>query len=78
MATTQCLFCLRPALAGEDRCENHQRIYVRSMREQEWRNSKGWFSTGFEFGAGFTLGSSLMLIPVAIIVGIAAAVCAVD
>ena len=48
---------------------------IRSAHEDEFRKTKGFFQTGFEFGAGFTLGSTLLLIPVGIIVWIAAAIC---
>jgi hypothetical protein len=74
MAATGCVYCPNPSMQGIDRCERNQQIYLRGQREQEFRKTKGFFQTGFEFGAGFTLGSSLMLIPVAIIVGIAATV----
>ena len=71
----KCAVCYADAMDGFDRCELHERTYRRSLRQQEVDNTKGLMKKGFEVGAGFTLGSILILIPIAIIVLIAAAVC---
>ena len=71
------MLCEQEAADGADRCVRHDRIYRRSLRKQEDDNTKGLFQKGFEIGSGFSLGFTLMSIPIAIIVVVIVAVCQV-
>ena len=71
------MLCEQEAADDADRYLRHDCIYRRSLRKQEDDNTKGLFQKGFEIGSGFSLGFTLMSIPIAIIVVVIVAVCQV-